>query len=139
LQPALEWHARDFRRRYGLRLNLRVQGDINAIPEQFRTCVYRIVQEALTNCARHANASQVEVTVIRDPDRLRLSIADDGIGFDVSRPRDGLGLVGIQERIRELNGFVSMQSTHGGGTRLAMSLPLTGATSEERDAARVAG
>jgi signal transduction histidine kinase len=141
LQPALEWHARDFRRRYGLRLNLRVHGDINAIPEQYRTCVYRIVQEALTNCARHARASQVDVTVSREADRLRLAIADDGIGFDVDGPRAGLGLVGIQERVRELDGDVSMQSLRGGGTRLSIALPLpqSVAAREEPDVARAAG
>lgn len=139
LQPALEWHARDFRRRYGLRLNLRVHGEINALPEQVRTCVYRIVQEALTNCARHANASEVDVTVSREPDRLRLTVSDDGVGFDVNTPRDGLGLVGMQERVRDLNGVLTMQSYRGVGTRLSMSLPLEGATSEERDVARVAG
>jgi signal transduction histidine kinase len=139
LQPALEWHAREFRRRFGLKLNLRIHGDIDALPEQVRTCVYRIVQEALTNCARHANAGEVDVTVRREPGRIRVAIADDGVGFDVTTPGDGLGLVGMQERVRELGGLLTLQSDRGRGTRLSLSIPLVDAASETRDAARAAG
>jgi signal transduction histidine kinase len=139
LQPALDWHVREFRRRYGLRVDLHVDGEINALPEQVRTCVYRIVQEALTNCARHAAATEVVVTVRRDPDRLRLTVTDNGVGFDVNVTRDGLGLVGMQERVRDLAGQLTMHSVRGAGTHLHMTLPLSAAPMEEGHAARAAG
>ncbi|MBA3641544.1 MAG: hypothetical protein M3541_18425 [Acidobacteriota bacterium] len=62
-QPALEWHVRDFTRRYGLAVDLNVSGDLADLPEPHATCVYRIVQEALTNCVRHALATQIRVNV----------------------------------------------------------------------------
>src|SRR5215510_1082930 len=74
LQPALEWHVRDFARRYAVRVDLDLQGDFNTLPESHRTCVYRAVQEALTNCIRHANAHAIVVTIRGQVDRLEVSI-----------------------------------------------------------------
>ena len=70
LQPALEWHVRDFGRRFGVPVELSVDGDLELLPEQHRTCVYRSVQEALTNCVRHARASRIAVSVSRHADGL---------------------------------------------------------------------
>ena len=70
LQPALEWHVRDFGRRFGVPVELTVDGDFDLLPEQHRTCVYRSVQEALTNCVRHARASHIAVSVSRQADCL---------------------------------------------------------------------
>src|SRR6185503_6564169 len=64
LQPALEWHVRDFTRRYGVNVELPLHGDFDALPDAHHTCVYRAVQEALTNCIRHAKAHSIEVTVV---------------------------------------------------------------------------
>src|SRR5262245_18631601 len=63
LQPALEWHVRDLTRRYGVPVDLVVDGDFDSLPDQYRTCLYRVAQEALTNCVRHAGASRIEVSV----------------------------------------------------------------------------
>ena len=73
LQPALEWHVRDFGRRFGVPVELSVDGDFDHLPEQHRTCVYRSVQEALTNCVRHARASRIAVSVSRHADSLTVS------------------------------------------------------------------
>src|SRR6185503_20926002 len=62
LQPALEWHIRDFTRRYGVKVELHLDGDFTALSDAYRTCVYRTVQEALTNCIRHAQARSIAVT-----------------------------------------------------------------------------
>ena len=67
LQPALEWHVRDFTRRYGVDVDLTLHGDFDALPDAYRTCVYRAVQEALTNCIRHAQARSIEVTSSATP------------------------------------------------------------------------
>jgi signal transduction histidine kinase len=123
LQAALEWHVRDLRRRCAIRLELHVASDVTTLPDQYRTCVYRVVQEALTNCIRHSGASRVDVSVRRRDDSLEVSIADDGTGFDVRRRRAGLGLTGIEERARELGGRVELRSTAGHGTELRVILP----------------
>jgi signal transduction histidine kinase len=124
LQPALEWLVRDFRRRGNVRVDLSVYGDISALPDPHRTCAYRVVQEALTNCARHAKATTVSVSVTREGRRVQIGVVDDGVGFDPDTPRPGLGLVGIEERVRDLHGVVTIHSRPGRGVQLAISLPL---------------
>lgn len=142
LQPALEWHVRDFTRRYGVHVELTLRGDFTALPDVYRTCVYRAVQEALTNCIRHAQAGSIAVTISGHADRLDVSITDDGIGLDSARRGDGLGLRGIEERVRKLQGVIVIQSAPGEGTKLAIRLPLpagTAATTAEVALARAAG
>jgi signal transduction histidine kinase len=124
LQPALEWQARDFSRRYGVPVDLEVEGDLDTLTDQHRTCVYRVVQEALTNTIRHARARRVVITVRAGAERLVLSVNDDGVGVDPSVRRNGFGLRGIEERVRELNGTVEMQSAAGRGSTLTIELPL---------------
>lgn len=137
LQPALEWHVRDFRRRYSLRVSLTVTGDLSGLPDQLRTCAYRIVQEALTNCARHAKAGNVTISVCLEAHHLEVSVVDDGVGFDPAvRPR-GLGLLGIEERVRELRGAFTIQTSPAQGTRLMVTLPVAEDVSEAH-VARVA-
>jgi signal transduction histidine kinase len=130
LQPALEWHARDFARRYGVKVELNLRGDFDALPDAYRTCVYRAVQEALTNCIRHAQAKSIAVTVVGHRDQLDVSITDDGIGLGSERRGEGLGLRGIEERVRKLDGVMTIQSTPGHGMTLAIHLPLPAAIPE---------
>jgi len=130
LQPALEWHVRDVSRRYGLDVQLEMQGDFDRLPDAYCTCVYRTVQEALTNSVRHASAHTVTVTVRAQVDRFTVSIVDDGVGFNPARKGNGLGLRGIVERVKELNGSVNIASADGRGTRLDIHLPAPRAVSE---------
>ena len=125
LQAALEWHVRDFMRRYGVQVELMMDGDFTSLPDAYRTCVYRAVQEALTNCIRHAQAHAIAIRIAGLPDSLDVSIADDGIGMDVGRNGGGLGLRGIEERVRKLQGSMTIQSTRDRGTTLAFRLPLS--------------
>ena len=122
LQPALEWHVRDFNRRYGLDVDLDIAGDFDELPESYRTCVYRTIQEALTNCARHSRATAVTLTVANGADGLRVTVVDNGTGMDPAQ-RSGLGLRGIEERVRELRGSVHIESAPGAGVRLTIALP----------------
>jgi signal transduction histidine kinase len=138
LQPALEWHVRDLARRYGVDVELHVDGDLDTLPDVYRTCVYRSIQEALTNCVRHAKAHSIKVDVIGRDDRLNVSVADDGIGFDPARSRDGLGLRGIDERVKELSGTMTIAGGVGRGTTLTISLPWPAQTIEA-PRARAAG
>jgi signal transduction histidine kinase len=126
LQPALEWHVRDFVRRYGLQVDLSVEGGIDALPDSHRTCVYRVVQEALTNCVKHASASSVRVMLKGTDNDLVLTVIDDGVGLPQAEKQTGLGLRGIEERVRDLGGTFDIESTPGVGTSLTLRLPLAG-------------
>jgi signal transduction histidine kinase len=138
LQPALEWHVRDLTQRSGVDVDLQVTGDLDALPDRYRTCVYRAIQEALTNCMRHAHAHSVDVRVTRLDDRIRVVVQDDGVGLDSTRRHDGLGLRGIDERVKELDGTVSIEGAPGRGTTLSIDLPVP-SSAAELPLARVAG
>jgi signal transduction histidine kinase len=138
LHAALEWLVRDVTSRYGLNVELEVEGDLDALPERYRTCVYRAVQEALTNCVRHAKAHSVDVRVTSDGEHLDVTVTDDGIGFDPAKRRAGLGLRGIDERVKELQGVSTITTAHTGGMKLAIRLPWR-TPSSEVPLARAAG
>jgi signal transduction histidine kinase len=123
LVPALQWHAREIARRSGVRVKVSADGVSEDLPEEHKTCIYRIVQEALHNCVQHAGADMVKVTVEQEPGRLLLKIHDDGKGFDVPQER-GLGLLGINERVSHLGGSFSVESEPGLGATLVIVLPL---------------
>lgn len=124
LVAALEWQAREFKRRSGILVNLNLDGNLSELPEGHRTCLYRIVQEALTNCGRHSQAEHVELTVHGGKDQISLTVWDDGKGFDAKQStRRGLGLVGIEERVRELGGNAKIHSQAGKGTLLEVQIP----------------
>jgi signal transduction histidine kinase len=140
LGTALKWHAQDFTRRFRVMVNVALEGDVDLLPEPHRTCVYRVVQEALTNCARHAQATQVGVSLRREARALRLLIHDDGVGLQgQTRNWDGLGLLGIEERVKELQGVVTIHSTNGAGTTLRVEMPLPDAVAEEQLATHSSG
>jgi signal transduction histidine kinase len=122
LVPALDWQARETGKRSGMRVQ--VTSELaDELPEEHKTCIYRVVQEALNNCARHAQASTVQVAVRGETGRIVLSVQDDGSGFDPQRVR-GLGLLGMEERVRHLGGSFAIDSHAGRGTRLDITLPI---------------
>ena len=123
LVPALEWQAREVRKRTGLLVELIDENVSDALPEDYKTCVYRLVQEALHNCARHARARSARIVVRQEPDRLLLTIQDDGQGFDARRVQ-GLGLIGMSERVAHLGGTFQVDSAPGRGALLRAELPL---------------
>ena len=125
LQPALEWLARDFIQRYDIAVELSVSADLDGLSEPHRLCIYRAVQEALTNCARHARATLVRVHLARREDEITISVSDDGAGFDLARRHDGLGLRGMEGRVKELGGHVEVTSSPGDGTTISIQLPLS--------------
>jgi signal transduction histidine kinase len=122
LAPALDWQARETAKRTGMRVQLNSELT-DELPEEHKTCIYRVVQEALNNCARHAQASTVEVEVRRETGKILLSVLDDGSGFDTGRVR-GLGLRGMEERVRHLGGTFEIDSRPGRGTKVQVVLPL---------------
>lgn len=124
LQAALEWHVRDFMGRYALNVELTMEGDFESLPDKHRTCVYRVVQEAMTNCARHAHATHIRIDATTNGEQLRVTVADDGVGLDPVRRHSGLGLRGIDERVKDLEGTMSLTSAASAGTTMVVRLPL---------------
>ena len=125
LIPALKWQAREVSKRTSMDVSVATEIESDDLPDEYKTCIYRVVQEALHNCARHSRASTVRIRVERQAGRLLLVIQDDGQGFD-TRHVKGLGLLGIQERVTRLGGAFAVQSKPGGGTTLSVELPFSG-------------
>jgi signal transduction histidine kinase len=123
LVPALEWHAREISKRTGLRVHVTAEESAGELPDDLKTCIYRVVQEALHNCMRHAQARSVNVVVEQHARSIHISVEDDGRGFDAHRVR-GLGLVGMEERVNHLGGAFEIESKPGAGTRVTVELPL---------------
>jgi signal transduction histidine kinase len=109
-------------------------GDFDVLSEKHGTCVYRVVQEALTNCARHAQAQNIKIDLLMRDGELQLVMTDDGVGLDPARHRSGLGLRGIDERVRELAGTMSIARGSVRGTVLVARLPLPAVRPEARHA-----
>src|SRR6266404_5995368 len=127
LAGSLESHLEAFRGRHQIATKFTAEGLPERLPEEIETAVYRIIQEALTNVARHAHAKRVWVGLTARGDELRLEVRDDGVGLPAgngaSRP-SGIGLIGIRERVRALGGTVSLSSGPGGGACLRASVPM---------------
>ncbi len=124
LAAALNWYTGEFSRRSDIAVDLQVDGNVGRLSEVHRTCLFRIVQEALTNCARHSHAGKVSVRIDTNEDSLALSIADDGAGFQAeSATRRGLGLLSMRERSIELGGSFRIVSAPGQGTTIRVTIP----------------
>ena len=132
LVAALDWQAREVSKRTGMIVDTVDENVSESLPEEYKTCVYRVVQEALNNCSKHAYAKKVRVVVRQEPNYLRVSIEDDGKGFDASRVR-GLGLVGMNERVSQLDGALKVESDPERGTRLRVDLPLPSASANQEN------
>jgi signal transduction histidine kinase len=122
LVPALRWQAREVSKQTSMEVSVAAELASDDLPDAYKTCIYRVVQEALHNCSRHARAARVHIRVQQEPSRLSLSIQDDGQGFDV-RQTKGLGLLGIEERVARLGGKCEIHSARGSGTIVAVELP----------------
>jgi signal transduction histidine kinase len=124
LAPALNWLAREYTKHTGIHVTLNMDGSLDHLPEDYRICIYRVVQEALTNCARHARAHEVRLDLQRVGNALSVTIQDDGAGFDPGNGAKGIGLLGMKERVRELGGVLTIASGAEEGTLLTVHIPL---------------
>lgn len=106
-----------------------VEGSVGGrLSREIETVIYRSVQEALTNVAKHARATRVWIALERQPQQIRCTVRDDGVGFDVratlaKRGRGGIGLLSIQERVAEVGGKTAITSALGQGTALRLMIP----------------
>ncbi|MBN3753108.1 response regulator [Paraburkholderia sp. Tr-20389] len=125
---ALEWLVDEFNRRNAIPSELRIEGGEPALSDAHATAVFRIVQASLTNVARHANATRVDVSLVSKADRLELRVRDDGRGFDreMARREYSYGLLGMYERARLIGATLSIDSRPGAGTTVSIHIPLDG-------------
>lgn len=128
LVPALEWQAREISRRSDMEVEVHSENVSAALGDETKVTVYRLVQEALNNAATHAGAKNAKVTVAQDSDRITVQITDDGHGFDPDRQR-GMGILGMEERVRRLGGTLTIKSSPGKGATVEAELPLHSADS----------
>ncbi|MBA7667020.1 hypothetical protein ES703_75105 [subsurface metagenome] len=130
LVPALEWLTSNSEKEYGIKTELRVIGTQQRLGSEAEILLFRIVQEAVNNAGRHAEASRVEVTIKFDEDKIAATVRDNGKGFELPRSlgelsRIGkLGLAGMEERARLLGGSLAVQSEPGKGTTVVLNAPV---------------
>jgi signal transduction histidine kinase len=128
LVPALRWYVQQYQARHPeLVVTLAADRGLRRLPSQHETVLFRTAQEALTNIARHAHATEVAVTLSEAADAVCLEVKDDGAGFDMAapprhEPGSGLGLVGMRERVALVGGSCTIESEPGRGTRVLVAL-----------------
>jgi len=116
-----QWH----RHHPDINCELTLDGALEGLGELIDITLYRTIQEALTNISSHASASRVSISLRRGPDHILLSVEDNGKGMDTHLPRQGMGLLGMRERIIAAEGKLTLQSMPGQGMRIEATLPLT--------------
>lgn len=121
-EAAREWQERNPR----TQVKFEASGSLANLGEQINITLYRIVQECLTNITKHAHASSVSISLAQTPGLLHLQVHDDGRGSDVPHGGGGLGLIGMRERVEALGGVYKLESSHGNGFGVTVSLPVTG-------------
>lgn len=129
LIPALEWHSEEFSKRFGIEVSFRANVRDIKTSSVVATTLFRMYQECLTNVARHAQATKVNSHLAATPDKIILTITDDGKGFEpqASDQKKTLGLLGMKERATMAGGQITVQSAPGKGTSVVIVLPSTSA------------
>ena len=140
LLPTLLWHFDRYTAQTNVHVVFEHTGLEKRLPAEIETAAYRIVQEALTNVARHARAAQATVRLWVDEDRLNVQVEDHGVGFDTEAMLETqlasgptFGLAGIRQRVLLLEGQLAVDATPGQGTRVTAELPLCGREEKETD------
>jgi signal transduction histidine kinase len=123
LAAALEWQAREVSRRSEIEVSVESEDVPEGLPDEYKTCIYRLVQEALNNAVRHSGASNAKVVVERLTKSIVVRITDDGRGFDPGRSR-GMGILGMEERVKRLGGTLKVESQPGKGATVTADLPI---------------
>jgi signal transduction histidine kinase len=126
LAPALEWQAREISRRSEMEVEVCADNISDQLDDRHKICIYRLAQEALNNAARHASATTATVRVEQTAEKITIAISDNGKSFDAQSVR-GMGLIGMEERVRHLGGTLIVDSRPGAGTTVRAELPLDAA------------
>ncbi|ALM87055.1 hypothetical protein ASB57_17535 [Bordetella sp. N] len=133
LFAAVEWLAQDFSERYAISTDVQTTGEQIELGHELTTAIFRIVQEAFTNTARHAGATRITLRLDCDPQHCRIDIRDNGVGATATQmaKTESFGLLGIRERVRLLGGTLALNSEPGQGFHLVAVVPITSQTAEE--------
>ena len=126
IASAIEWQAEEFQKRTNILCKLNIFPEYLTVDEKISVHLFRIFQETLTNIMRHAQAKNVEISLIKSHNELNLQVSDDGKGInrDEINSNASLGLLGIRERIRQLNGTVTFEGNPDNGTKVNVTIPL---------------
>jgi signal transduction histidine kinase len=129
LIPAVQWLLEDFIRRTGIQCSLAADEIDENLPDSIKTCIYRIIQESLHNCEKHAGASKAEISISQCGDSLTIDVKDNGRGFQTNassaRGRSiGLGILGMRERATRVGGALNIETAPGHGTRVLLAVPV---------------
>jgi signal transduction histidine kinase len=138
LLSALKWLAREVSRNSDLQVDVAAESFSDDLPEEHRTCVYRVVQEAVRNASRHAAARHVRIGLRREDHVLSVLVQDDGKGFDATQDT-GMGILGMTERVTQLGGHLTVESERGRGTLVSFELPLPEDLNEHQSAGPESG
>jgi signal transduction histidine kinase len=130
LAAALEWLGREVSRSSEIEVAVESGNVPDDLPDGYRVCIYRLAQEALHNAVRHSGARNAKISLDDGPGKIAVRITDDGRGFDPSRTR-GLGLLGMEERVRRLGGTLKVESQPGKGVAVIAELPFAGTAGEQ--------
>jgi signal transduction histidine kinase len=125
LLAALRWHIERYGIRTGIKVDLRHEGLEARLPPPVEIAAFRVVQEALTNIARHAETHEAFVQLLADAEALTVVVRDRGQGFDPASANPSSGLSGMRERVELLGGTLTLDSGEGEGTVIAAEVPLT--------------
>lgn len=121
---AFEWLTREFQKASGIHLHLELPRDYGKLADEIAVPLFRIAQESLTNITRHAQATEARLQLDIQPQCCRLSISDNGKGFNPEEKQGSFGLQGITERCQMLNGQLAIHSRPQGGTQITVTIPL---------------
>lgn len=130
LIPTLRRYIQDFQEKSGSPVELRVTGQERRLPAHTEVTLFRVIQELLINIDRHAHAQRAQVALALEPDRVQVTVEDDGVGFDVeevlaaAKERKTLGLSALQERVELLGGRADFESSIGHGTKVSIEIPI---------------
>jgi signal transduction histidine kinase len=123
LAAALEWQGREVSRRSEIEVLVESESVPEDLPDEYKIYIYRLVQEALNNAVRHSGARNAKVVVERLEKSIVVRVIDDGRGFDPGRSR-GMGILGMEERVKHLGGTLRVESQMGKGTAVTADLPI---------------
>jgi signal transduction histidine kinase len=123
LAAALEWQGREVSRRSEIEVSVESDSVPEDLPDEYKICLYRLVQEALNNAVRHSGARTAKVVVERLARSIVVRVTDDGRGFDTVRLR-GMGILGMEERVKRLGGMLRVESEPGTGTTVTAEIPV---------------
>jgi signal transduction histidine kinase len=123
LAAALEWQGREVSRRSQIEVSVESESIPEDLPDEYKIYIYRLVQEALNNAVRHSGARNAKVVVERLEESIGVRVTDDGRGFDPARLR-GMGILGMEERVKHLGGTLRVESQMGKGTTVTADLPI---------------